>query len=312
MNDRTESDTRQRPQEGYFIPARGLPQHSEVSFGDLLAILRQFRLVIAATALVCLLGATALALFMRPVYRAEVVMAPLQVPQLTGGMQSLAGQLPGLVGLAGISADDGETQRAMATLRSRKFTTEFIHDNHLLPALFAVAWDSEAEQWTVSPDEQPTLWDAYALFHQSIRSISQDNVTGIVTIAIEWHDPVVAATWANELVNRLNTRMRDRAVAEGERSLNYLRQQFDTTSLVELRQSLAHLIETQLNKVMLVNSRDEYLFRVIDPAVAPDSDDFVRPNRPLLIAAGGLGGLFLGLLLALTLSALGRTDPDAS
>jgi uncharacterized protein involved in exopolysaccharide biosynthesis len=312
MNDRTEGDTRQVSQEGYFIPASALPQHSDLSFADILTALRQHRLVIIVITLVCLSGASVLALLSRPVYRAEVVVVPVQAQQTTGGMLSLVGQFPGFAGLAGLSGEDSEIQEAIAILRSRKFTSEFIQDNNLLPILFASDWDSESGQWAVPPDEQPTLWDAYTVFHREIRSISDESATGIVTIAIEWHDPVVAATWANALVDRLNSRMRDRAVEEAERSLEYLREQLDTTSLVELREGLARLIETQLNKVMLANSRQEYLFRTIDPADPPDPDDYIKPNRAVLILSGGFGGFFLGVLVALILSSHKRPRAVAS
>ena len=44
---------------------------------------------------------------------------------------------------------------------------------------------------------------------------------------------------------------------------------------------------------MLAKVRDDYAFRVIDPAVTPEEGRFVRPKRLLLLAAGIVFGAFL-------------------
>jgi uncharacterized protein involved in exopolysaccharide biosynthesis len=46
---------------------------------------------------------------------------------------------------------------------------------------------------------------------------------------------------------------------------------------------------------MLANVREEYAFRVVDPASVPDADKYVWPRRALILALGlvvsGMGAL---------------------
>ena len=53
-------------------------------------------------------------------------------------------------------------------------------------------------------------------------------------------------------------------------------------------------------------------FSLKDPAVPPDRDDFVSPQRALMIAAAVIGGALLGLMVAIFLNALGpaRREPS--
>ena len=49
---------------------------------------------------------------------------------------------------------------------------------------------------------------------------------------------------------------------------------------------------------MLANARQEYAFAIVDPAVVPDADSFVRPKRATFVVAGVLFGLILGIAVA--------------
>lgn len=280
-----------------------------VDLRQLLANLLRYRVAVIGITVFCFAMGILLAFVITPVYRAEVTMIPVQSSQPSAGSLSIASQLQNLSGIIGLGSSSDETEEALATLQARNLTTDFIEKYDLLPQLFKSAWDPVANDWAVPEPDRPTLWDAYKKFDQTIRKVSQDTSTGIVTLTVDWYDPQVAATWANNLVAEVNSRMRARAVDEARRNLEYLRQQLDTSSLVELRQGLASLIEAQINKIMLANSRDDYSFRVIDPAIPPDQDAFVKPNRLLLIVGGLFGGLLLGSVFALGLSAL-RGEQD--
>ena len=48
--------------------------------------------------------------------------------------------------------------------------------------------------------------------------------------------------------------------------------------------------------MMMANTQGEFAFKVIDPAQLMDEDAFVKPKRPLMIALGAIGGLFMGIL----------------
>jgi len=119
-------------------------------------------------------------------------------------------------------------------------------------------------------------------------------------LAIEWEDPELAAGWANELVRRVNTLLRNRAAEQSENAVRYLQEQLKVTSVVELQQVLHRLIESEMKEIILANINKEYAFRVIDPATVPE-EPFKPRMLPMLVIGTGLG-LIAGIMLALLLN----------
>jgi uncharacterized protein involved in exopolysaccharide biosynthesis len=258
------------------MPARTL--------GDLLeALARQRALVVGAVLLVTAL-ATATAFLLTPVYRAEVVMLP--VTEEDTGLKSIVGQFGGLASLAGVNLPSGgQQEEVIAILESRAFTAAFISERGLLPILFADRWDPGTKAWK-DPQDEPSLGEAVEFFNEQVRDVNSLAGAQTVMLAVEWREAGVAAEWANDLAARLNEHMRRRDIARAERSIEYLNRQLEKTQVREVQRALFRLLESQLKTVMLAQVNDEYVMRVIDPAVAPPADDFVRPKRALIIAVG--------------------------
>lgn len=250
-------------------------------------------IVIATTAL-----ALVAALVMRPVYRSEVLLAPAKADESQSNLSSITNQFGGLASLAGINvrSGGGEANEAIAILRSRSFTQAFITQQELMPVLFSERWDPEKHDWLQDGKKPPTIADAYQLFATRIRTLEVDNRTGLVTLGIEWTDPMLAADWANALVARLNQYIRERDVAEARRSLQFLGDELEKSSTIDLRQGIYRLIEHQIERVMLANVRPEYAFRILDPGLASDPDKRVRPNRRLMAVAGLAIGMVIAIL----------------
>lgn len=277
----------------------------EISLQQVWRTLARYRRLIIATTSAGVIAAAAIAWLTTPVYRVDVLLAPVG-DEPTGALSGVASQFGGLAALAGVDlrGNSSSKDEAIALLRSRSVTGQLIEANDLLPILYADEWDASSAAWKSSdPEEVPTLWDAFRLFDDEIRHVTENPKAGLVTLAIDWTDPVLAKSWADELVQRVNRETRDRAIREAERSLAYLNQQLQKTDIVELRQAIFSLIETQTKQMMLASVREDYAFKVIDPAVVPDLDDPIRPRPVLLIALGATTGLLLGVLLALLLGA---------
>ena len=69
--------------------------------------------------------------------------------------------------------------------------------------------------------------------------------------------------------------MRQRALAEAEANVKYLRREFESTSIVALQQSISGLLENEMQKLMLARGNSEYAFRIIDRAEVPRA-----PSKP--------------------------------
>jgi len=253
--------------------------------------------------------ASAAAFLMPPVYRSEVLVVPAEGSQAKGGLSSLLDRFGGLAGLAGLNlagSSGGQSQQAIELLKSRGFLAKFIQENNLLPVLFGSCWDEPAKQWICDPDDVPTIDDGVERFRR--RVVHVDDRGSTIAIRIDWTDRELAAEWANLLVETLNERMRQRAIEESKRSLEYLDRQLTGTSTVEVRASIYRLVEEQLNKAMLASVRREFVFEVLDPAVPSDPDRPQRPRPALFLTIGVLAGGALAALAVALRAGLAKPD----
>ncbi|MHB8814701.1 MAG: Wzz/FepE/Etk N-terminal domain-containing protein [Steroidobacteraceae bacterium] len=214
-----------------------------------------------------------------------------------GSLGSLAAQYGGLASLAGITLPESSKQvEAIAVLKSELLTQRFIEQNDLLPVLYPKLWNPQTKTWRTSdPQETPTLWKANRVFANKIRAVEEGR-GGLVTLKITWTNPQAAADWANQLVAMTNSYLRNKAIAEAERNIAYLNEQASKTTVLEARQAIFSLLESEIDREMVARGRTEYALRVIDPAFAPDKPSSAGPK--LL----GLLGFGLGFTMAALLT----------
>jgi uncharacterized protein involved in exopolysaccharide biosynthesis len=278
-----------------------------VDLRALYARLLRGRWWIAGCVLLSTAAFTAAAFLITPVYRATVVLASASAERSTesSSLASALGQLGNLASLAGISigSNDAATEEALAVFRSRQLTEDFINEKNLMPKLFASEWDATSGRWKVDEKDQPTPAKAFKYFDRRVRTIARDKKTGLVTLQVDWRDRHEAVEWANDLVQRVNTEMRKRAIAKADASLGYLEKELAKTPEVGMREAIYRLIESQIRQRMLADVTEEYAFRVVDKAMPPDADDPIRPKKFLLLVAGPFLGLLAGVALTIVLTA---------
>ncbi|GMW06402.1 MAG: hypothetical protein AMXMBFR8_11990 [Nevskiales bacterium] len=259
--------------------------------------------LVAAATVLALAAGFAISLTIPRQYRAEIVLAAVNEEQGSLALSGSIGALSGLAGLVGLGTAGSDLRNAaIATLDSKSLAAEFIRDHQLLTVLFADQWDAESQQWKPrwfgSP---PTLADAVRYFDENIRSVSEDRKTGLITLRIEWRDRAQAAAWATELVARVNAHLREQVIAEAKASLDYLERDAERTRILPLRDAAYRLTEQELKRIMFANIRTDYALRIIDPAMLPEENEYVRP-RPLLLVTGfGFLGFAGGSLLTIAL-----------
>lgn len=254
-------------------------------------ILKRGKLLMAGVTLgFAALGAGA-AFVIEPVYESTVTMISANRGDAN---LDIGGSLQGLAGLAQIDLSSivgggGVKQEALAILKSRGFVSRFIKQKNLMPVLF------DKEDFAVrNPEKIPTLQDAYEEFSEDILDIREDIVEKTIRLRIYWKDPTAGADWANSLVAEINSHMRKDTIEETRKSIAYLEQVLPNTEIIQVQQAIYKLIQTQIHKGMLAETREDYAFKVIDPAVPADSDRFVRPRRVLIVLSVSV----LGLLIA--------------
>lgn len=273
--------------------ARGGERGESASLLDFFFALWADRWIVIAVGSVIFLFVMAVSLLLTPKYRSSALLAPVEIDDPSSLPSIVGSQLGGLAALAGIGGSSGSgKEEALALLTSRRFTTDFIVEENLLPILFQGEWDRDAAAWKSSADA-PTPQDGYKLFHRNVRSVNVDRKTGLITFSVIWKDPVLAAEWVDKLVSRANEQLRVEAIAEAKRNIEFLEAEIENTAIINVRTAIYDLISSNINKIMLASTRVEYAFRVIDPPVAADEDKYVSPNYVLFallgIVLGGTG-----------------------
>tara|TARA_Y100001970_G_scaffold293982_1_gene445309 strand:+ start:8222 stop:9100 length:879 start_codon:yes stop_codon:yes gene_type:complete len=224
------------------------------------------------------------------VYRAQVLM--VEAEQIGGsGSGGASGLINSILGNSGLSPMFGgfssSTTSKIAVLESRKFTESFVEQYNLLPQLFPQKWDEDTDTWKES---KPSLWDAYFLISKKIRSVDHDIRKGLITLTIDTNDPKLSMEIANSMVSAINDYIRKESIVETNETIDYLQVELSKTDIVDIKRSLNSLLEDQLKTVMVASTKEEFAFKVIDPAYAPNKK--VAPYRALImVVSTALAGI---------------------
>ena len=287
----------------------------EIDLRELFMVLWKDKLWIIGITFIAAVLSVLVALWLPNIYRAEALLA---ADEEGGGLAGLAGQYGGLASLAGISLPSGgssEKAVGIATLQSRQFIADFVERHDILLPLMAAKsfdwsteelsydkkiYDVDTQNWTrkvkAPLEPMPSAQEAFEEFRE-ILAVSEDNETGFVTLSIEHPSPILAQQWVTLLVKDLNEEMMLDATAEAQQSIDYLTDQLKNTQVVALEEVFYSLIEEQTKTIMLANSRPEYLFKTIDPAIVPEEES--SPKRALICVLGTLLGGMLSVLWVL-------------
>ncbi|HXC56350.1 MAG TPA: Wzz/FepE/Etk N-terminal domain-containing protein [Rhizomicrobium sp.] len=246
-------------------------------------------LLIVGIVIGCLAVGFAYGVLSRPHYKATVILAPATNPTAASAGTASFGNYRDLASLAGVSLPtESNKATAVALLSSWIVTDRYVRDAKLEPILFAKDWDPATKTW--KDGKEPDYWMRFMMFN-SLRTVDPDQKTGFTFLSIEWTDPVQAAQWANGMAQEVNDYMRQKAIDDAQRHINFLNKQLDVTTNSDLRLVLSSLEESELKNLMMASGNSEFAFKVVDPAVVPK----VRtgPHRMLIL----LGSLFVGLTL---------------
>ncbi|MDG9667342.1 Wzz/FepE/Etk N-terminal domain-containing protein [Hahella sp. CR1] len=295
---------------------------NEVSLKDIFRTLWKGKWLIISITFISIFFAILMAVNKPNIYKSSVLLTPAQEEQ-KGGLAGLAGQFGGLASIAGLNIGGGKSEvtEALAILKSQDFLTHFLKEENIKSSLFIKNWDKESGQWKKpgsllgglltwlkGDDEEelsslePSWQKTYQVFVSKHLSVSEDPKSGLVTVSVMAYEPEEAAHWVTLLINKLNSHVRLQKKAEAERSIDYLNEQIRLTVNAEMQRVLYQLVEAQAKVAMLASVREDYVFRVIDPAFVPEQK--YKPNRFQMVIVGAIAGCVFGVLLVLFIQIL--------
>lgn len=285
------------------------PADDSISLRELIGIVRRLSWLLLSLTAACTSGGVLAGWLLPKTYEATVVLSPVSNEGGSNALNSLGSvvsQFGGVASLAGLAlpGTGGAKAESIATLQSEALTERYIRDNQLLPELFSNHWNAQSQSWkTTDPEGVPTLWKGNRYFSKRVRSVYENPKSGLVTMTIKWTDPKLAARWANGLVKLTNDYLRDKALAESERAIAYLNGEANKTNIVELRNAIYSLIESQIKREMVARGSEEYALKVIDPAAIPEKQ--TSPSLPVWALVGLGAGLVLSGLVILAVLVTG-------
>tara|TARA_Y100000590_G_scaffold229380_1_gene258762 strand:- start:48109 stop:49008 length:900 start_codon:yes stop_codon:yes gene_type:complete len=273
---------------------KSLERFESLSIAEFISLLyAQMKIIVLVTASSILITLI-YAFTVTPTYKPSLMMIPAEQPELSGSQ--IAGQLSGLANLVGLTTSSGtgptKSATALAILTSRSFAEEFIKRNNLMKELNYKDWDDKRKKWKKG---EPSMWATSTAF-SSMLEIVEDRKSSIITLSIEWKDPVQAAQWLNESVDFLNLYIRNQTLDETAKNLEYLESELVQDSSNNAQAVLYALMSEEQSNAMMASVREQYSMKIIDRAVPPEKK--FKPQRLFVLVTGtGIGFIFSILLI---------------
>ena len=265
-------------------------------------------IIISLTSFISIVGVI-YSLLLPNIYESKATLYPVNP---SSGISGALSNYSGIAGIAGIGLprnnDEGNSSKAFQKITSLSFFENNILTNIHLPDLMAVkSWnpetntlnfdsnifDTNTNTWVRDysyPYQQvPSSQESFEAFISHL-SLSQEDKYGFITLSIKHKSPFVAKQWAELVVDEVNNFYRQKDKLESEKAVSYLNQQISMTSLSEIKEVLAQLLQEQTKKLTLVEANQYYVFDYIDPPAVMEKKS--EPKRALIcIVIALLGGM---------------------
>ncbi len=289
----------------------------EIDLRELFYVLFEGKwIIVSLTAFVSIVGVI-YSLLLPNIYESKALLVPVNP---SSGISGALGNYGSLAGLAGVNlpsgGDEGNSAKAIQKISSLSFFENNILTNIYLPDLMAVkSWNSEtntiifddsifdtdSETWVRDysyPQQQiPSPQESFEIFTTKHLSLSENKELGFITLSIKHQSPYVAQQWAELIVNEVNSFYRQKDKLESEKASNYLNEQILMTSLSEIKEALAQLLQEETKKLTLIEANQYYVFDYIDPPAVMEEES--EPNRILICILSVILGGILSVLFVL-------------
>ena len=284
----------------------------EIDIKKLLQILWHGKIFIVALTSVFSITAVIYSLSLPDVYQSNGLLSPVD----ESSSSQAVGNIGGLASLAGIdisSGTGGNVAKSLQKARTFSFFRDNILPNIYLPDLMAMkSWDGENNtliydeklfnQETQIWSQPPSNQKSHKLFLE-ITNLSQNKITGFVTVSVKHRSPYIAQAWTDLIVDQLNDFYRTKDKLEAQLAMDFLNTQMLQTRHTEIKQVIAQLIQQKMQQLTLIEANKFYVFSYLDSPLV--MEEKVEPNRKSISILGAVLGGLLGILIILIQHYLG-------
>ena len=280
-----------------------------IDIAYILGLLRKNIYLILSITGVCIAGSIFYSLTATHLYSSSAI---VQINQNNGSINSTGNEATlGLAAFAGINLNAGPTQESLVneTIRSRDFFNYLISNSPtILPNLIAFdhydslnqatvfnkeLYDPSSEQFLNFYTNQELFYDGIRAYH-GVFSVSE-NKNGYLLFTSTHESPYFAKFLIDESIKYLNKMIREKHLNETTQALSFLQIQLSKTPIIDIKNSINRLIESQLERQMLAYSNDDYIITPLDKAYVPLERSF--PQRTRIVIEWSLLGFVLAFLI---------------
>ena len=221
----------------------------------------------------------------------------------------------GLSSMVGLNLFGGTNESAseiIELIQSREFVKRLIRLEDVLPSLLAIesydssskklifdsdVYDSKNKKWVRNVKHNQLSMPSYLEAHRAyseMLDVSVDKVSGLISLKFEHVSPIFAQKILSLIIREANNFNREMDIKNTNLALSHFEKELSKTSLLEMKESINQLIETQLETRMMASIYDDYILVSIEPPFVPDRRS--KPSRSFIVIFSTLIGGLMSLL----------------
>jgi LPS O-antigen subunit length determinant protein (WzzB/FepE family) len=275
-------------------------KNNDEEFKKLLFNIWQKKLFIVTLTSIFSLSSVIYSLTLPNFYTSKATLAPMESED---SISSRLGSLSSLASLSGIGIPDSSNskmQEAIARIKSYDFFVNYFLPNIKIENITSVkSWDESNNELIYNNSfyegkDQKSQQDAYASYN-SMLQLTEYKSNGFISLSIEHKSPVLAKKWLDIIIYNINESMRQNDLETAQNAINYLNESVLSTNIQSIKDVISNLLESQMQVLMLANSDQYYVLKVLDSPIVPEKKS--SPNRALICILGSLIGAIFSILI---------------
>ena len=281
---------------------------NEIDLKELFLVIWRKKILIGSITSLAAIFSVLYALNLPNIYTSQSLIAPSNSED---SLSSKLGNFSSLGSIAGISLPTGtasKSQEGIERIKSYEFFSTYLLPNMKLENIMAATewipqqdvliydkklFDERVGKWLTA---KPSSQEAFKVY-KGIISIGENKKTGFVTISIDHESPVIAKKWIDIIIYQINESMRTIDAEAAQRSISFLNETSRSTNVQSIKETVAKLLENQMQALMLTASNESYVFKIIDSPIV--SEQKSKPSRAIISIMGTLLGGMFSLLIVL-------------
>ena len=224
--------------------------------------------------------------------------------------------IPSMLGLNLFGGTNGSASEIIELIQSREFVKRLISFEDVLPSLLAIesydssskklifdsdVYDSKSKKWVRNVNNsqlsKPSYLEAHRAYSEML-DVSIDKVSGLISLKFEHVSPIFAQQILSMIIQEANNFNREMDIKNTNLALSHFEKELSKTSLLEMKESINQLIETQLETRMMASIYNDYILVSIEPPFVPDRRS--KPVRSFIVIISTLIGGLMSLLYIIT------------